>query len=117
MWANVDVLRAVHHFADINWALPEIVMSEVSQTSLSIFWTLCGLATTIVSSRKKSRQLWIAGAALLAIVVIKLFLIDLQSGETVERIVSFTGVGILLMLVGYFSPLPPRKPSEEGQTK
>jgi len=40
---------------------------------------------------------------------LKLFLIDLSARETIERIISFTGVGLLLMLVGYFSPLPPRQ--------
>jgi len=44
----------------------------------------------------------------MALAVVKLFLVDLFSMETVERIVSFLGVGLLLMLVlGYCSLLPP----------
>ncbi|MBL1431996.1 MAG: hypothetical protein COC09_09425 [Gammaproteobacteria bacterium] len=108
LWANVDLLRAVHHWADIAWQIPTIISANISQTVLSLFWALCGLLTTLYASRKQQRFLWIAGAVLLAVVVLKLFLIDFSAQETVERIVSFTGVGLLLMLVGYFSPLPPK---------
>jgi uncharacterized membrane protein len=47
------------------------------------------------------------GAALLVVVVAKLFLIDLSGVGTIERIVSFVGVGLLMLILGYFSPLPP----------
>jgi uncharacterized membrane protein len=52
---------------------------------------------------------WLAGAALLAIVVAKLFLVDLSRIGSIERIISFVGVGLLMLVVGYFSPLPPAK--------
>ena len=51
--------------------------------------------------------MWLTGAALLVVVVLKLFLVDLSSIGTVERIVSFVGVGLLMLVLGYFSPLPP----------
>ena len=56
----------------------------------------------------KRRMLWIAGAALMGVVVIKLFLVDLSNVGGVERIVSFIGVGMLMLLIGYLSPVPPR---------
>lgn len=114
LWMNVDVLRAVHHWAAIPWQLPDILNANISQASLSLFWALSGLATTLYSSRKQNRTLWIIGATLLGIVVLKLFVIDFSARETIERIVTFTGVGLLLMLVGYFSPLPPRKKLTTG---
>jgi len=49
----------------------------------------------------------VLGAILLGVVVIKLFLIDLSTIGTVERIVSFIVVGLLMLVLGYFSPLPP----------
>ena len=67
------------------------------------------------SSRKQKRTLWLVGSILLGFVVLKLFVIDLSARETIERIVSFTGVGLLLMLVGYFSPLPPKKIVEPSE--
>jgi len=51
--------------------------------------------------------LWISGASLLALVVVKLVLVDLSGRGTLERIVSFIGTGVLLLVVGYFAPIPP----------
>ena len=56
--------------------------------------------------------LFMAGAGLLGVVVGKLFLVDLAHHGTVERIVSFVVVGILLLVIGWFAPVPPR--NDEG---
>ena len=48
-------------------------------------------------------------AGLLALVVAKLFIVDLAGTGTIGRIVSFLVVGLLMLLIGYISPLPPRK--------
>jgi uncharacterized membrane protein len=61
----------------------------------------------MLASKKSLRQLWIIGATLTAIVVAKLFLLDLSEQGTIERIISFIVVGVLLLVVGYFSPVPP----------
>ena len=37
----------------------------------------------------------------------KLFLVVLSRGGSIERIVSFVVVGGLMLVIGYFSPLPP----------
>ena len=63
----------------------------------------------IEGRRSHLRHLWIAGAALMGVVVAKLFLVDLSGVGTVERIVSFIGVGVLMLLIGYLSPVPPRE--------
>jgi uncharacterized membrane protein len=34
-------------------------------------------------------------------------LVDLSRIGSIERIVSFVGVGLLMLIVGYLSPLPP----------
>jgi uncharacterized membrane protein len=83
--------------------------SDTVQASLSLFWGLLGLVLTFVASRRASRALWMVGAALLGVVVFKLFLIDMASTGTVARIVSFLGAGVLLLVVGYLSPLPPAR--------
>jgi uncharacterized membrane protein len=43
----------------------------------------------------------------MAVVLVKLFLVDLARIGTVPRIVSFLGVGGLMLVIGYYSPLPP----------
>ena len=44
----------------------------------------------------------------MAVVVVKLFIVELDNTGTVGRVVSFLGVGVLLLIVGYFAPVPPR---------
>jgi uncharacterized membrane protein len=66
-------------------------------------------AAMLTATRRALRQPGIVGAALMAIVVAKLFLVDLSGVGTVERIVSFIGVGVLMLLIGYLSPVPPRQ--------
>jgi uncharacterized membrane protein len=45
----------------------------------------------------------------MAVVVAKLFLVELAARGSLTRIVSFIVVGLLLLLVGYFAPLPPKR--------
>ena len=118
-WINVDILRVVHHWADIDWRFGLLIQADITQTLVSLVWSLMGLAGTFIAARKARRHLWIAAAVLLGVVVLKLFLIDLSAQDTVERIISFTGVGLLLTFVGYFSPIPPRANNEaaEEETK
>jgi uncharacterized membrane protein len=49
------------------------------------------------------------GATLLGVVIAKLFLVDLSRVGSIERIVSFLGVGLLMLVLGYLAPLPPAK--------
>lgn len=46
-------------------------------------------------------------------VVVKLLFVDMSQAEGIARIVAFIGVGGLMLLIGYFVPLPPRKGGEE----
>ena len=50
-----------------------------------------------------------AGAFLLCLVVAKLFFIDLANTDGGERIFAFIGVGVLMLVMGYAAPLPPRR--------
>jgi uncharacterized membrane protein len=60
-----------------------------------------------LANRRRTRSLWFGGAALLALTVLKLFVVDLSSAETLGRIVSFLAVGLLILLIGYVAPMPP----------
>jgi len=108
LWINVDILRFVHHWAGVSWDFSRLIQADLTQTLMSLVWSVMGLAGTFFAARSARREVWIVSAALLAVVVLKLFVIDLAAQDTVERIVSFTGVGLLLTFVGYFSPIPPR---------
>lgn len=103
------VLRSCHHFAGVDWDVHSLFASRLTQAALSITWALCGVALMIAGHSKAKRVLWVAGATLLGIVVLKLFFIELADQGGLFRIVSFLSVGVLLLGVGYFAPVPPAK--------
>jgi uncharacterized membrane protein len=114
VWLNGVLLRTLHHWADVPYVASALLHSTLVQASLSIFWTLLAFGLMLFSARKLDRSLWFSGAALLVVVVAKLFIIDLSRISGIERIVSFIGVGILLLIIGYLSPLPPKQEPKEG---
>ena len=109
-WLSTMLLRSVHHFGGIRYEFTPMMESTLTQSSLSIFWTVMALAAMLWSARHGHRLPWFCGAVLMGIVVVKLFAVDLSHIGTVPRIVSFLGVGTLMLVLGYFSPLPPNKP-------
>lgn len=108
VWMNVVVARTVHFMADVPYALDSMFRSDVLQAAYSVLWSLAALGAMLLGRRRVQREAWLAGAGLLAVVVGKLFLVDLDGRGTVARIVSFLGVGLLMLVVGYFCPLPPK---------
>lgn len=105
---NTMWLRAVHHFAGIPWRADALFDSFLVQTGYALLWTATAVALMVFASRRRVRVPWLVGAALLALTVAKLFVIDLENAGGAERIVAFIGVGGLMLLVGYLAPLPPR---------
>ncbi len=102
-------LRTAHHWLGVEWSGAALSGSAVVQTGLSILWTLLAMALMLLAGRRGSRIGWLTGAGLLGIVVLKLLLVDMSSAQGGQRIITFIGVGILMLVIGYFVPLPPRK--------
>jgi len=98
----------IHHFADVPFTRDAAWHSGAVQAAVALVWTTLALATMVLGNRRHSRPAWMGGACLLAVVVAKLLLVDFANTGTVARIVSFMGVGALLLLVGYMAPLPAR---------
>lgn len=108
IWANGVLLRSLHHWAEVPFRLDAMLRSTLVQASFSVFWSLLALGTMLFANRRRSRPFWVCGAFLLGIVVVKLFILDLSRISGVERIFSFIGVGVLLLVIGYVAPVPPR---------
>jgi uncharacterized membrane protein len=107
IWLNAALLRSLHHLAAVPFEVGPLLSSTLVETSISIFWTLIALTTMLLATRRNARIVWLTAAALLGVVVAKLFLVDLSHVGTVERIISFLGVGLIMLIIGYFSPVPP----------
>lgn len=105
---NTVWLRVAHHFFGVPWRADALFGSFVVQTGYAILWTLLALSVMVLAHRRLQRTLWLVGASLLGLVVVKLLLIDLSNVGGVERIVVFIAVGALMLVVGYFAPLPPK---------
>lgn len=109
LWLNAALIRTLHH----NFGAPitryGMSHSTLVQASLSIFWGVLGFVAMTAAARQRWRYVWTAGAALMIVVVAKLFLIDLSNVGTIARITSFLTVGALLLVTGYLAPLPPRR--------
>lgn len=105
---NTVIARTVHHWFGVAYTRHELFNSAVFQTLLAVFWTLLAWALMLLATRRGVRPVWFSGAGLLGLVLIKLFLVDLTGVDTVARIVSFLGVGALMLVIGYVTPLPPR---------
>ncbi len=107
------VMRSAHHWGGVPFALDLLLESMLVQAGLSIVWTLIALSLMIGGHLRHRREIWLIGAALIAVVVAKLFFVELSNRGGLARIVSFIGVGVLLLVVGYFAPLPPKRAEAE----
>ena len=113
IWITAVLIRSLHHYLDIPFDLSIMLQNTRVQTAISILWTVIGMATMLITSRRSIRKAWIAGAVLVTVVLIKMFFVDLGASGTVERIVSFLVVGGLLVAMGYFSPIPKKPEASE----
>jgi uncharacterized membrane protein len=104
---NTVWLRVVHHYANVPWDGSRLFASFLVQAGYSILWTLIALGLMVGSHRRALRGAWMLGAGLLGLTVLKLFIIDLSNRGGSERIVVFIAVGVLMLVVGYFAPMPP----------
>lgn len=106
---SAGVMRLWHFFDGIRWRLDYLLASFGLQASLSVVWAVTSIVLMVGGNRSGSRSRWLTGATLMAVVVVKLFLVELGNSGGIARIVSFIAVGLLLLLVGWFAPVPPKE--------
>jgi uncharacterized membrane protein len=109
LWITMSTVRVVHHFADVPFRFDAAWHSSIVQAALALVWTLTALAAMVLGNRRGSRAAWMGGATLGGVVIVKLFLVDFAQAGDIARIVSFIGVGILFLVIGYLAPVPARR--------
>ncbi|WP_419570897.1 DUF2339 domain-containing protein [Rheinheimera sp.] len=107
--ATTLLVRAIQLSLGLPWQWSVLWQSSEVQLGLAIGWTLLALALMFSGDKAQHRLRWQAGAALLALVLLKLFLVDLADAGSLSRIVSFITVGGLTVLIGIKAPLPAAK--------
>jgi uncharacterized membrane protein len=111
VWLDGVLVRAVHQWTGVRFRAEDLWDSVALQSSLSIAWTLVALGGMLGSTRRGLRRAWMVFASLLGLVVLKLFVVDLSQLSTIAKIGTFLVVGLLLLVVGYLSPVPPGEPA------
>ncbi|TCB67449.1 DUF2339 domain-containing protein [Acinetobacter sp. ANC 4178] len=101
------VVRAMHHYLATPLWGSAIWHDGSVQLSLTLLWVVLAFVLMTFSSQRHIRQIWFVGAALLAIVVLKLLLLDLSQSGTLTRVISFIASGAVMLLIAYIAPLPP----------
>ncbi len=114
VWFNLILLRSAAHYLDIDYEAGTLFASLFIQAMLSLVWSVTAMVIMRGATKRLSRRWWMVGAGFLALVVAKLFLVDLSGSGSVSRIVSFVGAGLLMVLIGYLAPYPsePAAPAE-----
>jgi uncharacterized membrane protein len=106
-WFNLILLRSVSHYMGIAYAFDVMLASQFVQAMLSLVWSVTALILMRLAAQRGARGIWIAGAILLGMVLLKLLLVDLSHIGGIARIISFVGVGALMVGIGYLAPFPP----------
>ncbi len=112
---NTVWLRVAHQFAAVPWNAQSLYDSFLVQAGYSILWTVLALGLMVLAHKRQARPVWMGGAGLLGVTVLKLFLVDLSNRGGSERIVVFIAVGVLMLVVGYFAPMPPAAKSDKSE--
>ncbi len=112
---SMEVARGVHHFAGVPFTAGALAGSAIFQAGLSLVWGAAGLAGMVAGARRERRDVWVGGAVVMGLVIVKLFLVELGNVGTLSRVVSFLGVGLLLLIVGYLAPVPKGRNEADGE--
>jgi uncharacterized membrane protein len=90
---------ALTAFATLSAAL--LVVDEMRASLVTLTWGLIGLGLLVVGFPARERVLRLAGLAMLALCVLKLFVYDLSELEALPRIMSFVVLGLVLLGVSW----------------
>ena len=85
---------------------------QAPQVALSAFWSVLGLGGLLFGLARDDRRFRLGGLALLGIAVLKVFLYDLSTLDSLYRVLSFIALGLLL-LAGAFAYARMRVANEE----
>jgi uncharacterized membrane protein len=75
--------------------------TQSGQLLLSAFWSATGVAAVVAGLITDRRRLRLGGLGLLGIAIVKVFLVDLATLESIYRVGSFVGLGLLLIGCAY----------------
>ena len=106
-WSTVEVARIFHFYYRVPFSIPALWNNLVFQTAITFLWGFWSLGMMRFASKKiEHHRIWNIGAVLLSCNIFKLIFADLSGSETLTRVFSFIGLGLLLILIGCLAPAP-----------
>jgi uncharacterized membrane protein len=90
-------IRRLYHGA----LLDEGSTSDVEQYTYSVAWLACGVLLLAVGLVLDSQRARLASAVLIALTIVKAFVIDMSVLTGVYRALSFMGLGLVLVAIGW----------------
>jgi len=97
VYALVFLSAGVWQHLDAVWRAPGL--RNAQQLSLSILWCAYAFALMAVGIWRRARPVRLFALALLFVAIIKVFVLDLRYLEQPYRIISFMGLGLILLVV------------------
>lgn len=82
-------------------ALLDLDVRQQGQVVLSAFWSVTGLTALVLGLVRDVRRLRLGGLVLLALAIAKVFLYDLSTLDSIYRVLSFVGLGLLLLAAAF----------------
>ena len=93
-------------------------LQKQAQVALSVMWAVIGSVVTVVGLRLDRAPLRMAGLALLGVVTLKVFIVDLAALDIAYRVLSFVALGILLLIAAYlYSRMQPHTAERQGASR
>jgi hypothetical protein len=116
LWlGSLEIDRAFERWAFVMGAFKDPAIAK--QVALSIFFSAFAIGCIVVGFKFRTAGLRYFGLSLFALTLLKIGIIDLQNAETGYRILSFMGLGALLLitsvLYGKLSPVLLREENRE----
>jgi uncharacterized membrane protein len=110
---TTSTLRGVIQLYDPSLSsLAHAFFNRTGQAALALMWSFAGCGAMLLGHARARRPVWFAGAALMGVVLVKMFLVDRHNLGELPGIFATLGVGALLAAVGYFAPVPPPQDSD-----
>lgn len=110
IWLSLEIRRFFHAPDDLHATL----MTTPENYSYSAAWLLFALVLLAAGIAVRAAQLRYASLAVLILVVLKVFLIDLSDLEGLLRVASFLGLGLCLVGIGFIYQRFVHKPDDKA---
>jgi uncharacterized membrane protein len=91
---------------------------QAGQTWLSAFWTVTGLGAVVLGLVRRRADIRLFGLGLLAVAIGKVWIYDLSELEALARVLSFVGLGALLLVGSFaYARIKPESGRDEEATR